>query len=165
MNSRQAKDRVLYSERMWAPVWWWLIGAAIVISLVVAVGAWSGPVIGGVFAGVVTALVAWALLAAGSVRTVVDEKGLSVGRARIEWRWLDRARGLDAATMNSVMHSSHQVGSYLVTRPWMRSGVVVRLADPADPHPAWIISTRHPDELARVIGEHIGAGSQEGTHD
>ena len=108
---------------------------------------------------------AWALLAAGSVRIVVDEEALSVGGARIEWRWLDRVRGLDAATMNTVMHSSHQVGSYLVTRPWMHSVVVVRLADPADPHPAWIISTRHPDELARVIGEHIPTGSQEGSHD
>jgi len=33
--------------------------------------------------------------------------------------------------------------------------VVVRLADPADPHPAWIVSTRHPGQLAEVIRRHI----------
>ena len=89
------------------------------------------------------------------MRIVVTEEGFGVGRSWIEWHWVDRVRGMDAQTMNSVMRSSHQVGSFLVTRPWIRSGLVLRLADPADPHQAWIVSTRRPGKLAAIVGEYI----------
>ncbi|GAE74445.1 hypothetical protein JCM18918_61 [Cutibacterium acnes JCM 18918] len=31
----------------------------------------------------------------------------------------------------------------------------MRLADPADPHQAWIVSTRRPGKLAAIVGEYI----------
>jgi len=31
----------------------------------------------------------------------------------------------------------------------------LRLADPADPHQAWIVSTRRPDKLAAIVGEYV----------
>ena len=136
---------VVYSERLWAPLSWWLIGAAVALSLIVAIGAWTSLATGGIAA----------FIKAGSVRIVVTEEGFGVGRSWIEWHWVDRVRGMDAQTMNSVMRSSHQVGSFLVTRPWIRSGLVLRLADPADPHQAWIVSTRRPGKLAAIVGEYI----------
>ena len=40
--------------------------------------------------------------------------------------------------------------SYLLTRPYVKQLVRIEVNDPADPHPAWLVSTRHPRRLAAV---------------
>ncbi|WCC80779.1 DUF3093 domain-containing protein [Cutibacterium equinum] len=157
VNSPHPSGTVVYSERLWAPFSWWLIGAAVAISLIVAIGAWTSPSTGIIVAVITTALVVAVFVEAGRVRIVVTEEGFGAGSSWIEWKWVDRVRGVDAQTMASVMHSSHQVGSFLLTRPWIRSGLVLRLADPADPHQAWIVSTRHPDAVAAIVSEYVMA--------
>lgn len=147
----------LYSERLWMPWWWWLIIGFFALSLVVAILAWVDSAPGVVAAALLCALCVAGILAAGWTHVSADESGLSVGPNRIEWLWVDRVRACDAATMQTILHSGHQVGSFIATRPWIGSGVVVRLADPADPHPAWIVSSRHPERLAAVIRDRIAA--------
>ena len=38
--------------------------------------------------------------------------------------------------------------AYLLLRPYLKRAVRVEITDPADPTPYWLVSTRHPDELA-----------------
>lgn len=140
------------------PWWWWLVIGFFALSLVVAILAWVDSAVGIVAAGLLCALCVVGMLAAGSTRVSADDGGLSVGPNRIEWQWIDRVRPCDAATMQMILHSDHQIGSFIRTRPWIGTGVVVRLADPADPHPAWIISTRRPDRFARIVRGRIAAG-------
>lgn len=151
--------RPLYSERLWMPWWWWLIIGFFALSLVVAILAWVDSAVGFAAAGLLCALCVAGMLAAGGTRVSADDGGLSVGPNRIEWQWVDRVRSCDPATMQTILHSDHQIGSFIRTRPWIGPGVVVRLADPADPHPAWIISTRHPDRLARIVRGRIAVGA------
>ncbi|MPN07380.1 hypothetical protein SDC9_154650 [bioreactor metagenome] len=49
------------------------------------------------------------------------------------------------------MGAGADVQAFLATRPYIRRVVEVTLADPADPHPYWLISSRHPEELADAI--------------
>ncbi|MDO4411868.1 DUF3093 domain-containing protein [Cutibacterium sp.] len=157
VNSPRPSGSIVYSERLWASLSWWLIGAALALSLIVAIGAWTSPTIGIIVAVIIVSLIVAAFAIAGKARIVVTEDGFGAGRSFIEWRWIDRVRGMDPETMASVMHSSHQVGCFLLTRPWIKSGLVLRLADPADPHQAWIVSTRHPDTLAAIVSEYVTA--------
>jgi hypothetical protein len=152
-----------YVERLHMSWWWWLILGLFALSLVVAVLAWIPTLTAVGICLVFCGLVVWAGLAVGGTRIRADAEALEVGRNRIEWRWLDRVRGCDAETMTTVLHSSHQIGSFLVTRPWISTGVVLRLADPADPHPAWIISSRHPDRLAAVVRGHLDTSTSQET--
>ena len=41
--------------------------------------------------------------------------------------------------------------AYLLIRPYLKRAVKVEITDPADPAPYWLIGTRHPEELARVL--------------
>lgn len=152
-----------YVERLHMPWWWWLILGLFTLSLVVAVLAWIPTLTAVLICLGFCGLVLWAGLAAGSTRIRADAAALEVGRNRIEWRWLDRVRGCDAETMAAVLHSNHQISSFLVTRPWISTGVVLRLADPADPHPAWIVSTRHPEDLAAVVHGHLDTSTDQET--
>jgi hypothetical protein len=41
---------------------------------------------------------------------------------------------------------------FVALRPWSApAGVLVRLDDPEDPHPAWLFTSRHPVRLAAAI--------------
>ncbi|AZP37887.1 DUF3093 domain-containing protein [Acidipropionibacterium acidipropionici] len=156
----RAAEAAHYTERMWMSWWWWLLLVAVAGSMILAVAAWVPSLPGALACAAIAALSLWAGLAAGRVLIRVDAEGLGVGPNRIEWRWVDRVRGCDAGTMSTILHSGHQVGSFICTRPWIGTGVVLRLADPADPHPAWILSSRHPERLADAIGDHLNRVSE-----
>ncbi|AXE38933.1 hypothetical protein JS278_01774 [Acidipropionibacterium virtanenii] len=145
------------------PWWWWLVGGFFVLSMILAVAAWVSSVAGILACLAIAGLSLWAGLAVGLTRISVDAEGFSVGPNRIEWQWVDRARGCDSRTMSTILHSGNQVGSFICTRPWIGSGVVLRLADRADPHPAWIVSSRRPDELTDAIRRHLGAVEERPT--
>ena len=36
-------------------------------------------------------------------------------------------------------------------RPYLKRAVRVEITDPADPAPYWLVSSRHPEELAQVL--------------
>lgn len=154
-----------YSERLHAPWPWWLVIELFAFSLVVAVAAWAPPALGLATAVIILGGTAAALVAAGAVRVGVDDEGVWAGRCHIGFEWIDRARGCDPATLRTVMRSTSQVGSFLLTRPWIGGGVVVRVADPADPHQAWIISSRRPEEFAAAVREGIEAARRSGGTD
>jgi hypothetical protein len=53
---------------------------------------------------------------------------------------------------------------YVVLRAWSsRRGVAIDLEDPRDPHPRWIVTTRHPERLAEALREAIPTGSTQAT--
>ena len=41
--------------------------------------------------------------------------------------------------------------AYLLLRPYLKRAVKVEITDRADPAPYWLISTRHPEELAQAL--------------
>ena len=50
--------------------------------------------------------------------------------------------------------------AHIVQRTWIPESVVVTVADPADPHPYWLVSSRRPVHLADAIRRaRTGAGS------
>ena len=56
--------------------------------------------------------------------------------------------------VQSVFASVHQRWDEIEKPlPYLKRAVQVEITDPADPAPYWLISTRHPDELARVLTE------------
>lgn len=87
-----------------------------------------------------------------------DERGFRAGRNQIEWRWIADATPLDAEAARAQVNSHLGHRALLLTRPYVASAVLVRLDDPVDPHPAWIVATRRPEALAAYINQHVGTG-------
>jgi hypothetical protein len=143
---------VAYDERLTVPLRWWVQGSMLVASLWLAlVVAVPGPL-----AWIVTAL-ALALLAGllhsyGSARIVVADGTLRVGRARIEGNHLGRATALDADQARRAAGVDADARAFLLLRPYLSRAVKVVVTDPADPAPYWLVSTRHPDQLADAVG-------------
>ncbi|AAT88904.1 hypothetical protein ATY41_01765 [Leifsonia xyli subsp. xyli] len=141
----------LYRERLWATPWLF-VSTLLVVPAAMLVFA---PI--NVTAGVVIALAFYAvivsalLLSAPTIR--VTETELVAGRARLPLKFagvpeaftgeqatLERGRRLDAR-------------AWLLIRGWIKPVVKVPLLDTDDPAPYWLLSTRNPDQLVRVLEE------------
>ena len=141
---------MLFRERLSVPAVWWLLAGLFALSVLLAVGAYLGPVWG---AGttLATLLVAAAIFASASIVISVDTDQISVGRASIEHRYIAGCRALDAGETRRRAGVEADARAHLVLRPYVKTAVEITLDDPDDPVPYWLVSTRQPQRLAAAM--------------
>jgi hypothetical protein len=141
---------VAYRERLHAPWPVWFLALALAGSLGVAYGFPLGPTAGLVSFAAVMVLAALLLLGTAPL-VVVDDLVLRAGRARLPLRYAGRIAPLTADQTRDVRGRRADPAAYLCTRGWISRSVLVEVEDDDDPHPYWLISTRHGDRLAPIL--------------
>jgi hypothetical protein len=144
-------DGPSYHERLGVPLRWWAQGTMLVaviwLTVVVAI---PGPT-PWIITGVASALLALCLFWYGDVRVVVEDGWFRAGRARIEARYVGDVAALDVEQTKLVAGRDADARAYLLLRPYLKRAVQVRIDDPADPTPYWLVSSRHPEALAGAL--------------
>ena len=166
----------VYHERLSVPLGWWLLGLATVVLLGTELAAgYSWPVVIAIFAvligGLVLMLVNW-----GRPTVEVGGGELRAGPARLQLAAVGEVSALDEAQSRSLRGPRGDPAAFLVIRPYLRRAVYVEVtrpgaesrgghrrlrvrgfrlraevvSPPAD-SPYWLVSTRHPAELAAAI--------------
>jgi len=138
-----------YRERLWPAPWIYLSTALVIpASLLVFL-----PI--DITAGIVVAIVLYAGIVGLSIFTTptveVADGELRAGRARLPLSVVGEvvaARGADAVRERGTGLDAR---AWLLIRGWIPDVVRVELADPADPTPYWLISSRRADDLAEAI--------------
>ncbi len=140
-----------YSERLGVPLRWWVQGTMLVATLWLAVvvalpaaAAWTVTAV----ALAVLGLVLWSY---GAARISVADGTFRAGRAHIEAQHLGAVTALDAEQTRRTAGVDADARAYLLLRPYLKRAVKVEITDPADPAPYWLVSTRHPEELAKAL--------------
>jgi len=140
-----------HHERLSVPFRWWVQGTMLVatfwLAFVVATPAlvaWSATAF---------LLLAMALLFVvyGSPRVEVEDGWLRAGRARISGEFLGGAEPLDPAATRRVAGPEADARAYLLLRPYHPRPVRVTVRDDRDPAPYWLVSSRHPEQLAAAV--------------
>jgi hypothetical protein len=140
-----------YDERLAVPLRWWVQGTMLVASLWLAVVvALPGPAAWVVTAAALLVLAA-VLLSIGAARLTVRDGVFRAGRARIAGTHLGRATALDPENTRRLAGVEADARAFLLLRPYLKRAVRVEITDPDDPAPYWLVSTRHPDQLARAL--------------
>ena len=143
-----------YRESLRVPVSWWIIAAALVVTLfvivAVPVGTFAGALIGGLAALVLVLL----YLGYGSARIEVDDRQLRAGRAVIDRSYLGTVEALTGDDARHAFGRDCDPQAYLLLRSYVRGAVRVEITDPGDPAPYWVIATRHPERLATALTGH-----------
>ncbi len=142
---------VAYTERLGVSWWTWpcaalaggILGAEVGISLV-DLPVW-------VPFAVVFVLTAALLVWVSRIRVTVTESELQVDDARLPLAVIADVIALDAAGKRESLGVGAHPMAFVIQRPWIGSAVQILLDDPADPTPFWVISTRHPVELATTL--------------
>ena len=129
----------------------WL--AAVVAALILGIEAllvFPGPP-GWVPFAVLVPLSVALVLRAGRIRVTVTGDDFVVDDARLPLAVISDVVALDAAGKREALGVGAHPLAFVIQRPWIGPAVQVLLDDPADPTPFWVISTRHPVELATAL--------------
>ena len=151
-----APGDVGYAEQLRVPLRWWAIAtmfwASVLLALLVAIP----PVVACVVTGALFGVNATVFLGYGAARVTVRDGVFEAGSARIPVHLLAAPEALDAAATRRVAGVDADARAYLLLRPYAPLAVRVRVVDPSDPTPYWLVSTRHPRTLAAVLTTAIG---------
>jgi len=155
---------ISYRERLVAPITVWLITAALTASLGVAYGHWLGTT-AGIGAFLISEAIVAFLLITRTPLVVVDDAVFRAGKARLPLRHVGRIVPLDRDESITAKGAAADPRAYLCSRGWIPESVLVEVTDELDPHPYWLVSTRHAHDLAsslaterdRVLLEHRGS--------
>ncbi|MET0591026.1 MAG: DUF3093 domain-containing protein [Naasia sp.] len=138
-----------FSERLTPSPWTFaacglLIPAGLLVFLPVSVPVAIGAAVL-FFAGAVAALV----LLSPVIEVGAGE--LRAGRARVPIAVIGGTAGFRGEEATAERGVRLDARAFLCIRGWVDPVVRIELADPADPTPYWIVSTRRPDELIAAI--------------
>jgi len=86
-----------------------------------------------------------------SPRVEVAAGELRAGAARIPITLLGLAQVLDRESTRTELGPALDARAYLCLRSWIGTAVRVEVADPEDPTPYWIVSTRRPVDLVEAL--------------
>lgn len=147
-----------YRERLTAP--WW--GHPAVVVFAVILGLESSFLAGGLRAQLVVVLafaVAGELLVwrYGSRVVEVSSGHVRAGGWRLPITAVRAVAVLDAAATRREMRRA-DTEVYRCTRSWVPTAVMLHVEDPDD-LPLWLVSTRHPQQLAAALAAAAAAGS------
>lgn len=142
---------VRYRERLTPGFLAWLLMFALAAVFGIAFGAALGAAVGWfTFLVLLVLIVTLALLTSPSIE-VTDEE-LRVGRARLPRRSVATVEALDADGARDARGPRADARQYLVLRSTTASTAVrIVLDDREDPHPSWLVSSRHPQQLAAAL--------------
>lgn len=149
---------VSFGEKLHTPLRWWVqstmflasIWLAFVVALPAAV-AWGA-------AGLLVLLVFATLLGYGNAELRVENGEFHAGNASIPVVLLAEPTALDAEVTHRLAGRDANGRAYHLLRPYLKRAVRVRVTDPADPVPYWLVSTRRPEELVLAL-TNAGAAS------
>ena len=150
-SARTTAASPAYAERLGVPWWSWppsLLGAAVVAAEITIVFA-ALPV--WVPFAVVLPLTALLLVWLSRIRVAVTAAEFLVDDAKLPVAVISGVVALDADGKREVLGVGSHPLAFVVQRPWIGGAVQVLLDDPADPTPFWVVSTRHPVELATAL--------------
>lgn len=139
-----------YTERLLPPIGIFVLVIGVATLVGVAYGAAYGAPWGWGF-GVLLGAIGMGVLLGTSTTIAVDDRVVRAGRARLPLTAAAGAQALDRAAMQQARRHGDP-RDYLVLRAWSsRRGVAIALNDPRDPHPRWVVTTRHPERLAQAV--------------
>jgi hypothetical protein len=140
-----------FEERLRVPGRWWLYAGAVVLAVLLAAAGALGPGPGLLAAaGAAGALAGW-LSVLSSTRVTVDADGLRVGPAQLPAWAIGPAEALDRDQVRLARGAGADPRGFYPVRGYVPTAVRVGVDDPTDPVPFWLVSTRHPDALARAL--------------
>ena len=87
----------------------------------------------------------------GSTKVEVSGGELKAGDAHIPLALLGDVEIIAPEDRRRAMGPQLDPAAFVVHRGWVKPLVRVRVDDPEDPTPYWVISTRHPEALAAAL--------------
>lgn len=117
--------------------------------LAIAYGAAFGTLLGWLVFIALSAIAGWLALVRSPITEVTDTD-LRAGRATLPRRHIGAISVLEPADVREQRNVDAR--RFVHLRPWAAgSALLIEVVDPEDPHPAWILASRRPRDLAEAL--------------
>jgi len=90
-------------------------------------------------------------LALAAPTIAVRDGVLQAGNARIPVSQIGTTELLDADGLRQILGPGADARAYLVVRGYIHRGVRIEIADPSDPTPYWVLTSRRPQQLLQSL--------------
>ncbi|MGV8965169.1 MAG: DUF3093 domain-containing protein [Cellulomonas sp.] len=138
-----------YAERLWSgPLGW---TAVVIFGLFIGLALYPVNVTIAAVAGLLVLATGVVVAIVTAPRVAVSSGELRAADAHIPLTLLGAVRVLTAQETRVELGTGLDARAYVCLRAGAHTAVRVEVMDPADPTPYWLVSTRHPDELAAAI--------------
>jgi hypothetical protein len=141
---------ITHEERLRVPGSWWPVVVAIVAMGVLEVGSGFNYVVLVPVAIFMVGFFIVPLLLAGRERISLRDGVVYAGKKELPVNQITKIEALDRAQTRLRLGPQADPAAHHVMRGWIGPSVVLGLANP-DPVPYWLLSTRHPEDLASAI--------------
>jgi hypothetical protein len=160
-SAPRSGEDALFTERLRVPARWWAYGVLTVLTvLLAAAAALEPPAALAMTVLAAVAAVAW-LVSLSTFTLTVRPDGLRVGAAHLPVEAIGPVAVLDRDQLRRARGAGSDPRAYYPLRSYVPTGVEVVVADAEDPVPFWLVSTRHPQQLASALGA-VRADGQSG---
>jgi hypothetical protein len=143
---------LLFRERLYAPPTGFISSALVIPAVIIVFAPINFAV--GVVLSIALYAVAVILLLATAPTVEVTEDELRAGRAHIERTMIGNVTAYTGEEATLQRGQKLDARAWLLIRGWVKPVVKVPVLDADDPVPYWIVSTRRPAELVRVLNDH-----------
>ena len=138
------------------PLRWWAVATMFLASVLLAFLVALPQPAAYLLTGVLVLLTVVTFRGYGGARVQVADGILTAGRARVPVGLLAEPEVLDPEATRRAVGQEADARAYLLLRPYLKHSVRVRVVDPDDPTPYWLVSTRHPRRLAAALTASTG---------
>jgi hypothetical protein len=143
---------VIFKEVLRPPIWVLAFIYFLLLSLVIAI--WAAFDTTATLISLVAATIAVIYLAFAMRSTIsFDGKELRIDRAHIDIQYLGEVKILDSTAMRLLRTRDADPAAYLAIKFWVPTGVKIAVADPRDPTPYWLITSKRGEEIAALLSK------------
>lgn len=133
-------------EVMRWPSWLTLLIICLDLSIVLAIWASLGNQ-ATLFTGIILTASTIYFYYVTSLTIELTTEQLRAGRAHIELEYVGKIEVLSKEDMSFHRGSGINPQAYLALRFWIKRGLKIEIADPRDPTPFWLISSKNPERF------------------
>jgi len=147
-------NQLLFREKLTPPLWGWVALTGFSLMLAISVSAVFGN-----FVAIIVFLILDVLFVFIAIRfspvIKVDDQYLYANKAKLPLKIISQATSLDARQTTKIRGVDADPKCFSATSPLINTAIRIDFEDVADPHTYWLLSTRKPEQLSKVLNQNV----------
>jgi len=147
-------NQLLFREKLTPPLWGWVALTGFSLMLAISVSAVFGN-----FVAIIMFLILDVLFIFIAIRfspvIKVDDQYLYANKAKLPLKIISQATSLNARQTTKIRGVDADPKCFSATSPLINTAIRIDFEDVADPHTYWLLSTRKPEQLSKVLNQNV----------
>ncbi|MBJ7278966.1 MAG: DUF3093 domain-containing protein [Candidatus Nanopelagicales bacterium] len=147
-------NQLLFREKLTPPLWGWVALTGFSLMLAISVSAVFGN-----FVAIIVFLILDVLFIFIAIRfspvIKVDDQYLYANKAKLPLKIISQATSLNARQTTKIRGVDADPKCFSATSPLINTAIRIDFEDVADPHTYWLLSTRKPEQLSKVLNQNV----------